>query len=82
MPGGALSGPRVAGGVPSGAVCEVEICELDKIEMILSAVVDGAGLESASSGSKSGCLARAGDLRSKISNRRLPLRNGHCYGLV
>jgi len=34
------------------------------------------------SGSKSGCLARAGDLCSKISNRRLPLRNGHCYGFV
>jgi hypothetical protein len=34
MPAGALSDPRVAGGVPSGAVCEVEICERNKIEMI------------------------------------------------
>jgi hypothetical protein len=33
-------------------------------------------------GAKSGCLAGAGDLRSKISNRRLLLRNGHCYGFV
>jgi hypothetical protein len=51
--------------------------------MIFGAVLDGAavgvGIEV---GVKSGCLARAGDLRSKISNPRLPLRNGHCYGFV